>query len=124
MCSLLYLGLLDWNGLLSTQNEIAGNLNLVTLSTGISPIKEMRTFQFDTKIVQLNSEKLIKVLSCNICDKVFTHPNSLTHHKKSHNGETQCTICPKTYTRAYDLKRHIRTSHPNPVVDHVYEKNK
>ncbi|XP_018577441.1 protein bric-a-brac 2 isoform X2 [Anoplophora glabripennis] len=50
-------------------------------------------------------------LKCPICDKEFSHPYSLHHHKPVHLGGTKCPICHVVLSRKYNLKMHMRSRH-------------
>ncbi|KAJ8920918.1 hypothetical protein NQ315_015711 [Exocentrus adspersus] len=50
-------------------------------------------------------------LKCPICEKEFSHPYSLHHHKPVHLGGTKCPICHVVLSRKYNLKMHMRSRH-------------
>lgn len=59
-----------------------------------------------------NSDKSNKEesLSCNICEKMFATPASLSMHKKIHSGERPhiCMTCGKSFTQIGTLRAHER----------------
>ncbi|MBW0484933.1 hypothetical protein O181_024648 [Austropuccinia psidii MF-1] len=54
-----------------------------------------------------------KYYTCDICDKQFLRPSSLTTHRLSHTGEKphSCTVCGKAFSVASNLRRHEITIH-------------
>ena len=48
---------------------------------------------------------------CDICSKVFHHPESFSSHKKYHSGHTTCHHCNHQFSTVGTLNRHIRTVH-------------
>lgn len=48
---------------------------------------------------------------CHMCPKGFKHPTSLTLHKDSHAGKTQCPVCHRSFSRSYDMRSHLQRIH-------------
>ncbi|XP_077285852.1 uncharacterized protein LOC143911023 [Arctopsyche grandis] len=48
---------------------------------------------------------------CQLCLKSFKHPISLSLHKDSHAGKTQCPICHRFFSRSYDMRCHLTKIH-------------
>ncbi|XP_049775493.1 broad-complex core protein isoforms 1/2/3/4/5-like isoform X9 [Schistocerca cancellata] len=48
---------------------------------------------------------------CTECGKSFSHPDSLSHHKRSHQGHTVCPVCHKVFSRVYNMKLHLSAVH-------------
>lgn len=48
---------------------------------------------------------------CQLCPKGFKHPTSLTLHKDSHAGKTQCPVCHRSFSRSYDMRSHLQRIH-------------
>jgi len=48
---------------------------------------------------------------CDICSKVFHHPESIASHKKYHSGHTTCYHCKHQFSTVGTLNRHIRQVH-------------
>lgn len=55
--------------------------------------------------------KVAKRMICTLCDKTFTHINSLRQHMKVHTLGSVCTICGKMLCRRYQLKVHLKKQH-------------
>ena len=48
---------------------------------------------------------------CDICSKVFHHPESFSSHRKVHSGHTTCDFCHHQFSTVGTLNRHIRKVH-------------
>ena len=46
-----------------------------------------------------------------MCGSVFRNCESLTHHRKLHEGRTTCPICLLMLNRVSDLRRHMYRIH-------------
>ncbi|CAG4944724.1 unnamed protein product [Colias eurytheme] len=58
-----------------------------------------------------NSESDLAKFRCQLCPKGFKHPTSLTLHKDSHAGKTQCPVCRRSFSRSYDMRSHLQRIH-------------
>ncbi|XP_039762680.1 protein abrupt-like isoform X2 [Pararge aegeria] len=58
-----------------------------------------------------NSESDLAKFRCQLCPKGFKHPTSLTLHKDSHAGKTQCPVCHRSFSRSYDMRSHLQRIH-------------
>ncbi|XP_075992347.1 uncharacterized protein LOC142987454 [Anticarsia gemmatalis] len=58
-----------------------------------------------------NSESELAKFRCQLCPKGFKHPTSLTLHKDSHAGKTQCPVCHRSFSRSYDMRSHLQRIH-------------
>ncbi|XP_055870985.1 zinc finger protein 729-like [Biomphalaria glabrata] len=63
--------------------------------------------QISEQFSDANSEPIIS-FQCDICNRVFAHPNNLNRHKKLHAGVKPfvCGVCDKTFNRYDSLKSH------------------
>ncbi|XP_073941175.1 zinc finger protein 131-like [Choristoneura fumiferana] len=57
------------------------------------------------------SESDLAKFRCQLCPKGFKHPTSLTLHKDSHAGKTQCPVCHRSFSRSYDMRSHLQRIH-------------
>ncbi|CAH0725858.1 unnamed protein product, partial [Brenthis ino] len=85
----------------------------IKLST--NPIDDM---QIDTQNAtaedlsdKSNTESDLAKFRCQLCPKGFKHPTSLTLHKDSHAGKTQCPVCHRSFSRSYDMRSHLQRIH-------------
>jgi len=53
--------------------------------------------------------------ACDVCAKTFDCQTSLTHHMRSHTGQTSCPVCGKVLSRIAHLKRHMEKIHPDSI---------
>jgi hypothetical protein len=60
---------------------------------------------------RLVMKDLTKTFACEVCAKVFKHPDSLRQHHKAHTGETKCPVCYMVMSRKYELRVHLRKRH-------------
>ncbi|CAK1549946.1 unnamed protein product [Leptosia nina] len=58
-----------------------------------------------------SSESDLAKFRCQLCPKGFKHPTSLTLHKDSHAGKTQCPVCRRSFSRSYDMRSHLQRIH-------------
>ncbi|XP_047515954.1 protein bric-a-brac 1-like [Pieris napi] len=58
-----------------------------------------------------SSETDLAKFRCQLCPKGFKHPTSLTLHKDSHAGKTQCPVCRRSFSRSYDMRSHLQRIH-------------
>ncbi|XP_053605816.1 modifier of mdg4-like [Plodia interpunctella] len=58
-----------------------------------------------------NPESDLAKFRCQLCPKGFKHPTSLTLHKDSHAGKTQCPVCHRSFSRSYDMRSHLQRIH-------------
>ncbi|XP_050362390.1 zinc finger and BTB domain-containing protein 14-like [Nymphalis io] len=58
-----------------------------------------------------NAESDLAKFRCQLCPKGFKHPTSLTLHKDSHAGKTQCPVCHRSFSRSYDMRSHLQRIH-------------
>lgn len=57
------------------------------------------------------SDSELAKFRCQLCPKGFKHPTSLTLHKDSHAGKTQCPVCHRSFSRSYDMRSHLQRIH-------------
>ncbi|KAI5641445.1 BTB/POZ domain-containing protein [Phthorimaea operculella] len=97
--------------------KLDGNLtskpNLPTTSASTS--EEMQVDMQSTSAEDLSeknsSESELAKFRCQLCPKGFKHPTSLTLHKDSHAGKTQCPVCHRSFSRSYDMRSHLQRIH-------------
>nr|CAD7456645.1 unnamed protein product [Timema tahoe] len=63
------------------------------------------------RLIQQDDGTLVHTYECELCTKVYKHPDSLRLHYKIHTGETECPICRQQLSRKYELKVHLRKRH-------------
>ncbi|XP_026331463.1 transcription factor GAGA-like [Hyposmocoma kahamanoa] len=77
--------------------------------------EEMQVDQQSTSVEDLSeknsSESELAKFRCQLCPKGFKHPTSLTLHKDSHAGKTQCPVCHRSFSRSYDMRSHLQRIH-------------
>lgn len=110
----------DKNGL-NLQTAIEESLNCNNCSEMFAnsndlKIHQKRAHQSASKV----SKNSGKAFICNVCNKAFSLPQTLSRHAKLHESlskNKQCSYCGKCFNRTDDLRRHIRihtgTSHQN-----------
>ncbi|KAH9632741.1 hypothetical protein HF086_013113 [Spodoptera exigua] len=103
------------NGNVEMQPEPSKSDDSVKLKTAPSSGEEM---QIDTQSASVedlseknNSESDLAKFRCQLCPKGFKHPTSLTLHKDSHAGKTQCPVCHRSFSRSYDMRSHLQRIH-------------
>ncbi|CAK1603097.1 unnamed protein product [Parnassius mnemosyne] len=78
------------------------------------PIEEMQVDTQSTSAEDLsekNTDAVLAKFRCQLCPKGFKHPTSLTLHKDSHAGKTQCPVCHRSFSRSYDMRSHLQRIH-------------
>ncbi|XP_028159268.1 transcription activator GAGA-like [Ostrinia nubilalis] len=77
--------------------------------------EEMQVDNQSTSVEDLSekssSESELAKFRCQLCPKGFKHPTSLTLHKDSHAGKTQCPVCLRSFSRSYDMRSHLQRIH-------------
>ncbi|KAJ8729402.1 hypothetical protein PYW08_000983 [Mythimna loreyi] len=104
------------NGIVEMQPEASKSDENVKLKPGPSTSSE--EMQVDTQATSVedlseksNSESELAKFRCQLCPKGFKHPTSLTLHKDSHAGKTQCPVCHRSFSRSYDMRSHLQRIH-------------
>lgn len=64
-----------------------------------------------TYFLKTVSDSELAKFRCQLCPKGFKHPTSLTLHKDSHAGKTQCPVCHRSFSRSYDMRSHLQRIH-------------
>lgn len=91
-------------------NDKYGNLPLLVKvieeSEGESVSRDIYD-QPSTSAVQLKTKKEI---TCNVCDKKFSHKGDYNKHLRKHTGEQpyKCDICFKKFSHTSNLSRHLK----------------
>ncbi|XP_014360072.2 protein bric-a-brac 2 [Papilio machaon] len=78
------------------------------------PSEEMQVDTQSTSAEDLsekNNDSDLAKFRCQLCPKGFKHPTSLTLHKDSHAGKTQCPVCHRSFSRSYDMRSHLQRIH-------------
>ncbi|XP_041973896.1 zinc finger and BTB domain-containing protein 14-like [Aricia agestis] len=80
---------------------------------GTSNTDEMHVEMQSTSAEDLSdkNESDMAKFRCQLCPKGFKHPTSLTLHKDSHAGKTQCPVCLRSFSRSYDMRSHLQRIH-------------
>lgn len=106
------------NGNVDVQTEVPKNEDNPSSKAKITqPIEEMQIDgQSSSSTVEdlsdkNNSESDLAKFRCQLCPKGFKHPTSLTLHKDSHAGKTQCPVCHRSFSRSYDMRSHLQRIH-------------
>ncbi|KAI8427923.1 hypothetical protein MSG28_002258 [Choristoneura fumiferana] len=73
-------------------------------------VKVDETVNIPQKAAPTSKSDLAK-FRCQLCPKGFKHPTSLTLHKDSHAGKTQCPVCHRSFSRSYDMRSHLQRIH-------------
>ncbi|CAB3250046.1 unnamed protein product [Arctia plantaginis] len=80
-----------------------------------SSTEEMQVDIQSTSVEDLSeknsSDSELAKFRCQLCPKGFKHPTSLTLHKDSHAGKTQCPVCHRSFSRSYDMRSHLQRIH-------------
>ncbi|KAM3964865.1 uncharacterized protein ACR2FA_001264 [Aphomia sociella] len=81
----------------------------------VTPSEEMQIDNQSTSAEDLleknTTESDLAKFRCQLCPKGFKHPTSLTLHKDSHAGKTQCPVCHRSFSRSYDMRSHLQRIH-------------
>ena len=72
---------------------------------------EIKTCVSEHQTSMNTDENKEKPFKCDLCDKFFSHKQSLRTHKQLHTGEKpfQCEICNKSFARKAHLQGHMNT---------------
>ncbi|XP_061707196.1 zinc finger and BTB domain-containing protein 14-like [Cydia pomonella] len=88
---------------------------IVQQKIGQTSSEEMQVDNQSTSAEDLSdknsSESELAKFRCQLCPKGFKHPTSLTLHKDSHAGKTQCPVCHRSFSRSYDMRSHLQRIH-------------
>lgn len=59
-----------------------------------------------------------KPYKCDVCEREFTHSNSLQRHTRTHTGEKPytCDVCGKAFTDMSNMKSHKKRNHTKEVI--------
>jgi uncharacterized Zn-finger protein len=52
-----------------------------------------------------------RMFVCKLCGKKFGRHDSLTHHRRFHQGHTTCPVCQMVFSRVFTLRRHMLKVH-------------
>ncbi|XP_026727330.1 broad-complex core protein isoforms 1/2/3/4/5-like [Trichoplusia ni] len=103
------------NGNIEMQPETSKSDESVKLKVVQPAGEEMQVDTQSTSAEDLseknNSESELAKFRCQLCPKGFKHPTSLTLHKDSHAGKTQCPVCHRSFSRSYDMRSHLQRIH-------------
>lgn len=60
-----------------------------------------------------------RLLTCDLCGRVFDRPSSYTVHMRTHTGERPfaCGLCGKEFAVRSNLNRHLKTTHSGEGYD-------
>lgn len=104
------------NGIVEMQPEASKSDENVKLKA--APSTSSEEMQVDTQTTTVedlseksNAESELAKFRCQLCPKGFKHPTSLTLHKDSHAGKTQCPVCHRSFSRSYDMRSHLQRIH-------------
>lgn len=86
-------------------NPSSSEDNYVTLSTPSSTSTASVKVEQPTSVLTTSSKK---DLSCDFCNKLFTHAGDLKKHRRTHTGEKpyECPDCHKMFSHTSNLVRH------------------
>ncbi|XP_026757156.1 zinc finger and BTB domain-containing protein 1-like [Galleria mellonella] len=87
--------------------------NLITTPKSVMQTEDMQVDQSTSAedILEKSTESDLAKFRCQLCPKGFKHPTSLTLHKDSHAGKTQCPVCHRSFSRSYDMRSHLQRIH-------------
>lgn len=68
------------------------------------------TFNIDQPSTSGVITRVKKEMTCDVCDKKFTHKGDFNKHLRKHTGEQpyNCNICFKKFSHASNLSRHVK----------------
>ncbi|VVD01807.1 unnamed protein product [Leptidea sinapis] len=103
------------------QTTLDEPINLATLQTSreenvvndsSTSVQEQDSDIFEVQLDESRDTKSdLAKFRCQLCPKGFKHPTSLTLHKDSHAGKTQCPVCHRSFSRSYDMRSHLQRIH-------------
>ncbi|XP_049867430.1 zinc finger and BTB domain-containing protein 14-like [Pectinophora gossypiella] len=91
-------------------DEIINNKNKMPTSSEEMQV-DMQSTSAEDLSEKNSSESELAKFRCQLCPKGFKHPTSLTLHKDSHAGKTQCPVCHRSFSRSYDMRSHLQRIH-------------